>query len=607
MNFVRVTALNRTANVWTLWIALSVFTIISRHRYCAAVFTQMIGMTCLAISLWVMCGAYTDAVADGAGAPTAGASAFFIYCWFPVSFFAGFAVYSHRHAETRQRAAFRSQVLNTLLQKELRLTKTKIAQLALEKERTLRHEAEYRLQFEKKLTSFVCRELQIPFTTMKSATRFVVNGLQQTRQSSVPPVDWSSRLGSLLEWCVPIIESSTYISDFLGNVLDLSRIEEGALHLSDEPVYLAPIAGKVKERVHGALLERRGMVQFQSDIDPSLCVTGDAARIEQVLTILVESALERTTVGFVRLSARVSKELTETGGQQLLLEVADTGTGIRTEQVPFLFVRRTPGMRPEGRVLQSPGERAPPTLPTSGTRALCDQLSMAASAASQPRAEARADNALRLLQESRGQESRGTGPAGPADPEQAKTSSSGLGLVLAHQIVRLWGSSAGLQVCSPAWTQEQRARLESENGRRHTPTPAAPAAPPPRSGGLAGRRLGQPRQGSRQGMRRLEVMSWGAGSIFSFQVPIAVLCLQPMSEGEATRATGAAFGSSSAPAPAASQQQTPLSAPVSEPACHVLAAHRSSSMSEHSSTISTQSPRSHDTHHAQKASEESEV
>jgi signal transduction histidine kinase len=438
--------------------------------------------------------------------------------------------------ETTKRQGFVEQLKNRLLE-------TKISQLALETERTLRHEAEYRLQFEKKLTAFVCSELQTPFTTMKSATRFVVSALQQTRQSSTPPLDWSSRLGSILEWCVPITESSTYISDFLGNVLDLSRIEQGTLALSDEPVYLAPIAERVKERIHGTLLERQ--VQFTVDIDPTLCVTGDAARIEQVLTILAEKALERTTFGFVRLAARVIRQdTTETGAQQLVLEVADTGTGISTDQVPFLFVRRTPGMQ-----IARPRLSAP-----SSTRALCDQLSMAVLPT------ATADGTLQTSQQQLWQTS-----AAAADPAHAllhaQQTNSGLGLVLAHQIVRLWGSAAGLQVCSPAWTQEQRARASEH---------AVPAA-----------------AADRLRSRRLNMHTWGPGSIFSFQVPIAVLCRQPTSESQ----------SGLGPMPQATSSSVPVSEPAPLPCLESHSGSGSSSTSGLSSPFPTGAEDTH-THNA---------
>jgi signal transduction histidine kinase len=472
-----------------------------------------------------------------------------------------------RRNETTKRQEFAGHLERQALEATISAQK-------IEKERTLRHEAEYRLEFEKKLTNFVCSELRVPFSTMQSASRFVVTGLQQARQSSVPPVDWSSKLGSILEWCVPITESSAYVSDFLANVLDLSRIEEGNLQLSDEPVYLAPIADRVKERVHGALMERQQKVQFKIDIDPSLCVTGDAARIEQVLTILAESALERTAVGFVQLSARVTQDIAET--TQLLLEVADTGTGISAEQVPFLFVRRPPGM-----------QSACPPLPSSRTRELCDQFGTSppvpAQSAGRSSSGKRVADALQRLEE------RSRLDASSAAHAQQLENSSGLGLVLAHQIVRLWGSSAGLQVCSPAWTQEQRVR-SSDRGRLALARPPAAAA-----AAASGRRL---QLGPRGGpsTRRLEV--YGPGSIFSFQVPIAVLSRQPMSEGAAAAAVAADRG----------PETTSSSAPVSEPAPATGLSRFHSSSSSSTSDLSSPSHSQGSRHRAlQEATQESEV
>ena len=41
---------------------------------------------------------------------------------------------------------------------------------ALEKERKLRHEAEYRLDIERNITSYVCHELRNPFNAVASAS-----------------------------------------------------------------------------------------------------------------------------------------------------------------------------------------------------------------------------------------------------------------------------------------------------------------------------------------------------------------------------------------------------------------------------------------------------
>ena len=374
--------------------------------------------------------------------------------------------------EKLTRGAFTDRILRQALE-------SKIAQQALEKETTLRQDAEYRLEFERTITTFVCTELQDPFTTVKAATRFVSDGLTQVRKSRTPPPDLSDRLGSALEWCQSIQDSSCYISEFLDNVLDLSRIEQNKLLLSDEPVYLAPIAANVHSRMCSIFEEKLVKVRFQIKIDSTLCVSGDEARLEQVLGILAENALNRTAVGFVRITASVWRNA-ETGEQKLKVQVVDTGSGISSSDVPFLLRKRAPTMNAAaggglgggegGRstggahivttTAQLPPQAVTPPLSASGAKAPSPRPSP--SVGGRRLGQAQPDGLRQVRADAVRRQSAGVTAAAAhtrrvqdvaerefADWQEMQKTKGGLGLVIAHQIVRLWGSPAGLQVRAP--------------------------------------------------------------------------------------------------------------------------------------------------------------
>lgn len=127
-----------------------------------------------------------------------------------------------------------------------------------------------------------------------------------------------------------IIESGKLLQRVIDDILDLSKIEAGKLHIEarefslDE--MLAHVLLLVRERAEdkGLRLE----LERQPDL-PRRCV-GDALRIAQVLLNLLSNAVKFTDTGSVRLRAG-------TGDGMLVFSVADTGIGISEAEQAKLF------------------------------------------------------------------------------------------------------------------------------------------------------------------------------------------------------------------------------------------------------------------------------
>lgn len=124
--------------------------------------------------------------------------------------------------------------------------------------------------------------------------------------------------------------SGDALLSLLNDVLDLAKIEAGKLDVVDAPFDLSTLLIDVTA-AFGALAEAKG-VDLRLDVRPEAggVYVSDATRIRQILQNLVANAVKFTSVGQVSVSATHD-------GQQLCLEVRDTGPGIPAEAMSRLF------------------------------------------------------------------------------------------------------------------------------------------------------------------------------------------------------------------------------------------------------------------------------
>jgi signal transduction histidine kinase/CheY-like chemotaxis protein len=128
-----------------------------------------------------------------------------------------------------------------------------------------------------------------------------------------------------------ILSNGQYLLGLINDILDLSKIEAGKLHIHPEPVDLqTTIRGIVATSVG---LAQQKPIQIRPDIDEDLPqVWADETRIRQILLNLMSNAIKFTESGSVTLSAKVVDN-------QIKLAVTDTGVGIPAEALLRIFDR----------------------------------------------------------------------------------------------------------------------------------------------------------------------------------------------------------------------------------------------------------------------------
>jgi two-component system, OmpR family, sensor kinase len=113
-------------------------------------------------------------------------------------------------------------------------------------------------------------------------------------------------------------------------LLDLSRLEAGALDLRPEPTDVGELAREVAAEFTPAAARHGSQVRLEVEGEP-IEVECDPERVAQVLRILLDNALVHTPAGTgVRVSAARANG-------QVRLEVSDRGLGIKRQNMPHIF------------------------------------------------------------------------------------------------------------------------------------------------------------------------------------------------------------------------------------------------------------------------------
>jgi len=134
------------------------------------------------------------------------------------------------------------------------------------------------------------------------------------------------------ECLADILTSSHHLLQLINDVLDLSKVEAGKMEFRPERVEVAKLVGEVKDILRGLSAKKR--IELAVEIDPALGeVVLDPGKLKQVLYNYLSNALKFTPEGG-RVSVRAHLE----PGGRFRLEVADTGVGIRPEDLGRLFV-----------------------------------------------------------------------------------------------------------------------------------------------------------------------------------------------------------------------------------------------------------------------------
>ena len=135
------------------------------------------------------------------------------------------------------------------------------------------------------------------------------------------------------EWLDVMVASGHSLMELLNNILDLSKIEAGALELRPETFDLRAL-GKSVHALFAPVAAAKGVeIRIEFELEGRFYV-GDTVRIRQVLSNLVGNATKFTETGEIVITLRDRCE-----GETRVVELAvqDTGIGVSAEALSRLF------------------------------------------------------------------------------------------------------------------------------------------------------------------------------------------------------------------------------------------------------------------------------
>ena len=139
----------------------------------------------------------------------------------------------------------------------------------------------------------------------------------------------------VIEDAVNIKAAGKLLLNLINDILDMSKFQSGSMQLLIEPYHtgdmLSDIVGMLWIRAKDKKLD------FNVDVSPDIPaeLIGDEVRIKQVLINVINNAIKYTKEGSVSLTVQCEKK--DEKSCNMIYMVSDTGIGIKSEDIPYLF------------------------------------------------------------------------------------------------------------------------------------------------------------------------------------------------------------------------------------------------------------------------------
>jgi PAS domain S-box-containing protein len=206
-----------------------------------------------------------------------------------------------------------------LLEREAQLARLSAErELFLESERAARNQAERLGHLKDEFLATLSHELRTPLNAIQGWATLM-------REGRVKPEDYARGLEA--------IERNARVQvQIVNDLLDMSRIISGKIHLEVQPLYLHEIVNNAIEAVRQSAAGKE--IRLQSLLDSRIgLVRGDPNRLQQVLWNLLSNAIKFTPKG-----GRVQVVLERVNSHAEIC-IEDTGIGIRPDFLPHVFDR----------------------------------------------------------------------------------------------------------------------------------------------------------------------------------------------------------------------------------------------------------------------------
>ncbi|MBK8164910.1 MAG: response regulator [bacterium] len=141
------------------------------------------------------------------------------------------------------------------------------------------------------------------------------------------------------EYANIIFNSGQSLMSIINDILDFSKIEAGKLEIETHPLRMSTLLVEVVDLMRAGAEAKGLTVALHIDARGADDVVGDAGRIRQIVTNLLNNAIKFTERGGVRIVAAGRPD--GAGAAEWSVSIVDTGVGIRDDRLADLFTRFT--------------------------------------------------------------------------------------------------------------------------------------------------------------------------------------------------------------------------------------------------------------------------
>ena len=167
--------------------------------------------------------------------------------------------------------------------------------------------------------SNISHEIRTPMTAILGFTEVLKRGLHLSRQERHKHLSTISRSGQ-------------HLLELINGVLDLSKVESGAMDIESIPTSIGPLAFEVIKVMNVKAVEKSIDLDLIIKTTMPEHVLSDPSRLRQIMTNLVGNAIKFTESGGVKL------HLSHDPASQLVwVEVSDSGIGMTAQQQATIF------------------------------------------------------------------------------------------------------------------------------------------------------------------------------------------------------------------------------------------------------------------------------
>lgn len=180
-------------------------------------------------------------------------------------------------------------------------------------------------QMKTEFLSLASHQLRTPLTAIKGYSSMILEG------------SFGAITKKVSEPIERIFKSSVTLAEVIGDLLDVSKIEQGGMQYSMRTFSLTPLLQSVVDEQKLAAKEKNLILSFHADPGHKYAVKGDKLKLRQIFQNLIDNAIKYTPKGSVTVSLGYTKD------RHVRIEVKDTGLGISAAGMDIMFQKFSRG------------------------------------------------------------------------------------------------------------------------------------------------------------------------------------------------------------------------------------------------------------------------